>query len=103
MSKSTPADLAVAFRSMSRRRTEAVDAAKDAPVGELLGELDAQIAGAAALVGVPPDAAAVADAITARPARDWDVATLDALREHAVAAAAVLRRITESGPADEEG
>ena len=61
MSKSTPADLAVAFRSLGRRRDEALEAAKGAPVGSLLAELDGRIAAAAAVVGSAPDPAAIAD------------------------------------------
>ena len=51
MSKSTPADLAVAFRSLRRRRDEALEAAKGAPVGSLLAELDESVAAAAAVAG----------------------------------------------------
>ena len=101
MSKSTPADLAVAFRSLLRRRGEALEAAEGAPVGALLAELDSHIAAAAAVVGSGPDPAAIADAITSRPARDWDVATLDELRRIATDAGAVVRQIAEAGPPDE--
>lgn len=98
MSKTTPADLVIAYRSLTRRRTEAVDAAKDASLGGLLGELDGHIAAAATLVGAASDPGAVADAIASRRARDWDVATIEALRDHATAAGGVLRRIAEAGP-----
>jgi hypothetical protein len=102
MSKTTPDDLVVAFRSLTRRRAEAVDAAQGAPVGGLLGELDRHVAAAAALVGSSANAEAVAAAIASRPVREWDVATLDALRRHAIDAGAVLRRIAESGPPPED-
>ena len=98
MSKSTPADLAVAYRSLRRRRDEALEAAKGAPVGNLLAELDESVAAAAAVAGSAPDPAAIADSIAARRAHDWDDATLDALRQHATDAGSILRRITESGP-----
>ena len=98
MSKTTPGDLVVAYRSLIRRRMEALDAADEAPVSGLLGELDGHLAAAGKLVGVGPDPVAIADAIAARPARDWDVATIEALRQHATDAAGVLRRIAESGP-----
>lgn len=100
MTKSTPTDLAVAFRSLGRRRSEALDAAEDAPVGGLLDELGRQIAAAAALVGSIDSADAVADAIEARAPKDWHAPTLDALRGHALEAGVVLRRIAESGPED---
>jgi hypothetical protein len=94
MPKTTPADLAVAFRSLSRRLREAVDAA-ESPPGSLVGELDALVAQAATLVGSAPDAAAVADAIEARPSSQWDIATLDTLRDLGVSAGSLLRRISE--------
>jgi len=100
MSKSTPADLAVAFRSLARRRREAVDAAEGAAVTDLLGQLDQHVTAAATLVGSPPDADAVADVLTGRPADEWDDTTLDAVRGHATQAGSVLRRVTEAGPGD---
>lgn len=104
MSKSTPADLAVAFRSLARRRREAIDAAEGAAVADLLGELDHHVSAAAVLVGAPaPDAGAVADVLTARPADDWDDSTLDALRHHATLAGSVLRRVAEAGPGEDDG
>jgi hypothetical protein len=98
MSRSTPDDLAVAFRSLVRRRTEALAAAEDAPVSDLLADLDGHIAAAASLVGSATTPEAIAEAIASRPAKEWDVATLDALRHHATAAGIVLRRVAESGP-----
>lgn len=96
MSKSTPADLAVAFRSLGRRLTEALDAG-ETPADSLVAELDNVVARAAVLVGAPPDAAAVADAIEARPVQEWDVGTLDSVRELGVSAGAILRRIAARG------
>jgi hypothetical protein len=98
VSKTTPNDLAVAFRSLTRRRDEAVEAAEGAPVGGLLAELDGHLAAAAALVGSASTPEAVASAIAARPVRDWDGDTLEELRQRAVDAGAVLRRIAASGP-----
>jgi hypothetical protein len=98
MSKSTPADLEVAFRSLTRRRVEAIDAAEGAPVDGLLGDLDRHIADAAALLGTAPDAGAVADAIASRKIDDWDSATLEELRRYATEAGVVVRRIAAAGP-----
>lgn len=98
MSKTTPADLAVAFRSLVRRRGEALDAANGAPVGGPLAELDRVIAAAAAIVGSAPDPAAVAAAIESRSVEDWNTATLDQLRGLATDAGTIVRRIAESGP-----
>ncbi len=97
MSKSTPADLTIAFRSLDRRRGDAVEAAEGVPVDAMLTDLDRHIAAAAILVGGAPSASGVADALTAKPAEDWDEATLDAVRDHATAAGTALRRIIEAG------
>jgi hypothetical protein len=101
VSKSTPADLAVAFRSLERRRAEAIEAAEGAPVGGLLAELDGLIAAAATLVASAPDAKTVATAIDSRSVDEWDSSTLDELRRIATDAGAVLRRIGDSGPPKE--
>ncbi len=102
MSKSTPADLAIAFRSLDRRRGEAVEAAEGAPVDALLSDLDHHIAAAATLVGGAPSASGVADALNAKPAKNWDDATLEAVRDHATAAGTTLRRITEAGQSSDD-
>ena len=103
MSKSTPADLAVAFRSMDRRRREAIDAADGAAVSVPLADFERHIAAAAAVLGAVPTAAAVADAIDARPSDDWDEAVLDQIREHATEAGTALRRVIDAAPpADED-
>ena len=94
MPKTTPADLAVAFRSLARRLGEALDAA-ESPADPMVAELDALVSRAAVLVGSAPDAAAVADAIDARPADAWDVTTLDTLRDLGVSAGSVIRRIAD--------
>lgn len=101
MSRSTPADVAISFRSLARRRAEALGDANPATVSALMRQLDAEIASAAALLGVDPDAAAVAGAIESRPNENWDDDTLDALRRHALDAGGILRRITEAVAADD--
>jgi hypothetical protein len=98
VSKSTPADLEVAFRSLTRRRLEAIETAEGAPVDGLLGDLDRHIADAAALLGAAPDARAVADAIASRKINDWDAADLDELRRHATEAGIIVGRIAAAGP-----
>jgi len=93
MSATTPADLAVTFRSLARRQREAIGDADPRAVSALVTELDGHVAAAAALLHTSPDAEAVANAIEARPADDWDDATLETLRTEGLAAGAVLRRI----------
>lgn len=102
MSKSTPADLAVAFRSLDRRRREAVDAAEGAPVGGPLAELDRHVAAAATLLGTSPNGAAIAGAIEATPDDQWDVTVLDHLRDLATQAGAAVRRVLDSAPPEDD-
>ena len=98
MSKSTPDDLAVAFRSFDRRRREAVDASDPATVAGPLADLDRHIAAAATLMSAAPSAAAVADAIAARHGDEWEESVLDQLRAHATDAGTALRRVIDAAP-----
>jgi hypothetical protein len=100
VSGSSPADLAVAFRSLNRRLRESIGDGSEAAVAGLTGELRSHVTAAASLLGTTPDAAAVADAITARRPDDWDQPTLDELRRHALDAGAVLRRIAAATESD---
>ncbi|MET0147369.1 MAG: hypothetical protein ABW328_21685 [Ilumatobacteraceae bacterium] len=93
MSASTPADLATTFRSLDRRRREAIGDADPAIVGVLSGDLQRHVDAAASAVGSAADAESVAAAIAARPADSWDEPTLDELRRLALDVGAVLRRI----------
>jgi CheY-specific phosphatase CheX len=102
VSGSTPADLAVAFRSYGRRLREAIGDAPESSVIGLVGELRGHVEAAAAMLGASPEAGAVADAIMARRPDDWDDASLSTLREHAAAAAAILRRIAAATGSDED-
>lgn len=101
VSESSPSDLAVAFRSFSRRLAEARAALPDA---DARGRADAHatevehgIAAAAALVGADPSTggAGVADRIAATRADAWEDATLQGLRRHASAIGAALRAIAD--------
>jgi hypothetical protein len=98
MSKSTPADLAVAFRSLDRRRREAIEAADGVPAAGPLADLDDEIAAAATLLGVAPIAATVAAAIDATPTDEWSESVLDQLRRHATDAGTALRRVLDAAP-----
>ena len=101
MSKTSPDDLVVAFRSFVRRENEALEAADGAAIGGYVGEVQQHLAQAGALVGAGPDPAAIADAIAATPADAFDVATLDGLREHALQIGSLLRRIGEAHHVDD--
>jgi hypothetical protein len=96
MTASTPSDLAVTFRSLGRRQREAIGDADPAPLAGLLAELDGHVAAAASAVGTSGGADAVATAIERRRHDEWDDATLTALRDAALAAGAVLRRLADA-------
>lgn len=101
MSKSSPADLAVAFRSLARRSSDA--AGPESPP-ELItatnAAVDRAIQAAAALLGTTTTAVGVAATIEARRAQDWTERDLDALREQAFAAAAAIRTLQDSAHRD---
>ena len=69
MSGSTPADLAVTFRSLARRQREAIGDADPARSSGLVGELQGHVAAAGAALGTAADAEAVASGDRAPPAR----------------------------------
>jgi len=100
MSATTPADLATSFRSLARRRREALGDADPASVSGNLDELQRHLDAAAAAVGSAADSEAVAAAIEARRSDEWDEPTLDALRSHALEAGAALRRIAAATDSD---
>jgi hypothetical protein len=102
VSRSTPADLAVAFRSLGRRLREAIGDGSEAQVVGLVSELRRNVEAAARLLGTSPDADAVAAAILSRRADDWDEATLEQLRQHALGAGDVLRRIAATTETDRD-
>ena len=102
MSGSTPADLAVTFRSLERRQREAIGDAEPGAISGLLGELQGHVAAAAASLGTTADATSVAAAIDQRRADEWDDVTLATLRSEAIAAGAVLRRIAAAAEAEQD-
>ncbi|MCU1503739.1 MAG: hypothetical protein JWM12_3093 [Ilumatobacteraceae bacterium] len=89
MSKTSPADLAITFRSVPRRLREALGDDQP-PAGT---ELQDQLARASALLGTPADATAIADAIARTPPDEWDPATLDMLRDVALEVGRHLREL----------
>jgi hypothetical protein len=95
VSGTSPADLAVTFRSLARRLSEAIGDGSEASVSGLVGELRGHVDAAGTVLGVPAGAGAdaVADAILARRAEDWDQASLDELRRQALEIGGTLRRI----------
>jgi hypothetical protein len=97
MSSSSPADLAVTFRSVSRRLREVLGDAS--PVDDIV---QAQLSAAGAALHAAPDPDAIADAITRVPADEWDLSTLDALRRAALDIGHRLRTLAEARPRDDD-
>jgi hypothetical protein len=95
MSETSPADLAIAFRSFTRRLTDALAPVKgDTTVAALqLRELQAVIARASAITGSPANVSAIANAIEARPGPAWPDADVEALRACALDGGKLLRLI----------
>ena len=89
MSNSSPADLAVTFRSIPRRLREAYGDDQPATGSDLAAQLDA----AGRLLGTTAAPEAIATAIESRHPDEWDYATLDGLRQVGLEVGAELRRI----------
>ena len=94
MSPSSPADLAVTFRSIPRRLREAYGDEQPAAGSDLATQLEA----AGRLLDSPPDPGLIASAIDARKPDDWDAATLHELRALALDVGSELRRIAAEHP-----
>jgi hypothetical protein len=95
MSDSSPADLAIAFRSMPRRLREALEPLEGntGPVRELLGEFMALIDDAARLLDCPASMVEIADHIDSIPADEWTDRDLQELRANALDAGRLMRAI----------
>jgi hypothetical protein len=89
----TPKDLAVAFRSLARRQREALGDADASAHAGLIAQLRGHVEAAAAAMHTSPDADSLARAIDDRPADMWDDETLATLRQQALEAGAVLRKL----------
>jgi len=100
MSASTPDDLATTFRSLARRRREAIGDADPAALRAFTDDLQRHVDAAASAVGSAADPEAVAAAISGRPPDAWDDATLEELRRQALDAGAVLRRLAAAAESD---
>jgi hypothetical protein len=97
MSGSTPADLAVAFRSFGRRLREAIGDSPADPQGPA-GELQRLVDRVAASLHAPgsdvaSEGAAIARAIESRPADQWTNDELTQLRADALEAGRLLRLV----------
>lgn len=99
MSGSSPDDLSIAFRSVTRRWREAQGDAPDHLVADPRGALDSALARAAALLGCDAAPESIAEAIHRRSASEWTDESLDQLRAIALEIGALLR--TASNLADQ--
>ncbi|MCB1001017.1 MAG: hypothetical protein R2713_14415 [Ilumatobacteraceae bacterium] len=98
MSDSSPADLAITFRSLARRLRESRGDLADASIGQPLATIDRHLARAAALVhSGSADPGLIASAIEAVPANGWG-AELDELRSIALDLGRQLRSIEAENP-----
>ena len=101
MTQSSPADLAVTFRSIARRLHEARGDAPASVVATQTAEIEGHIHAAASLLHTSPDAESVAAAIQDRPAEDWSIADLDSLRANALQIGGLLRAIESKAGAED--
>ena len=100
MSSSSPSDLAVTFRSLPRRLREARGDAPPQTVAGINAEIDEQIDIAARLLHTTADPEAIAGAIEAVHADDWDDYTLTTLRSTALDIGRLLRAMAAVADAD---
>ena len=97
MAKSTPDDLAVAFRSLARRLREAQhdDTTLD-EVARAEAAVQGAVTAAATVLGAAATPEGVASAIQERHIEDWKDHELDALQTHANDAARAIRTLDNS-------
>jgi hypothetical protein len=102
MSSSSPRDLAITMRSVSRRLREALGDSPPSATAGIVAELNEQIGIAAKLMHSAADPEAIADAIEAVPPDEWDEATLNDLRATALDIGRLLRAIAAVAEGDDD-
>ena len=100
MSAASPDDLAIAFRSLPRRLKEAQADAPNEATASPTAELHGLVEEAARLMGAVSEPLALADAIVALPADQWEAPTLDRLRTIALDLGRLLRHIASLAERD---
>jgi hypothetical protein len=103
MSSSSPSDLAVTLRSVPRRLRDAIGDTPPSVTAGITSELDEQIGIAARLMHSASEPGAIADAIEAVPADEWDESTLTSLRGTALDIGRLLRAIAAVAERDIDG
>jgi len=99
MAASSPADLVVTFRSLPRRMREAQGDAPASATAAMTAELRTKLDLAATQLGCAATPEAIADAIVAVDARDWDVSKLQVLRDVGLEMGGLLRSIESAAAA----
>lgn len=96
MKTSSPADLAVAFRSLPRRLETSGEDAPATARSAAMSAVEAAISAAAGLVGSSASADAVAAAIIERRPEDWSDSDLTLLQSNADSAARAIRTLADA-------
>ncbi|MEO6122383.1 MAG: hypothetical protein ABIR32_01640 [Ilumatobacteraceae bacterium] len=98
MTTSSPADLAVAFRSLPRRLEQAPNDDTPTPaIAAAAAAVHDAIVSAATLLGSAATAESVAVAIEHRHLPDWDDVDLTTLQATAIRAAQAIRDLEDTG------
>jgi hypothetical protein len=95
MSSSSPADLAIAFRSINRRLHEAQGDAPPEVTASATAELEAHLEDAGRMMGTSADPQSIADAIASTHPDRWESATLTRLQAIALEIGTLLRHVAE--------
>lgn len=94
MSQSTPADLAIAFRSIPRRLREAgIGSVDPIDVTQTTAVVDDVISATAKLMGCDATVDAIAVAIERKPLAEWTDGQLHAVQAHATTAGTAVRAL----------
>jgi hypothetical protein len=98
MSSTSPSDLAITFRSIPRRQREAQGDTAARLTQTHTATISRLLATAGSLLHSSADPSAIASAIEAVPADDWDDTTLDQLRSIALELGSALRGVAAANP-----
>ena len=102
MSTSSPADLAVAFRSLPRRLDNASEDAPPSAVATARANVGAVISEVAGLLGAPVSGEGIAEAIGHSRPDDWTDSELVQIQAHADIAGRAIRVLADAGEASRD-
>jgi hypothetical protein len=98
MSGSAPGDLSVMFRAVPRRLRDAQGDLPSDAIGSQISTIDRLLSDAAGLVHSAAEPSAIADAIDALPAKEWNDHLLAGVRSIALELGGVLRQLAAANP-----